>query len=81
MLEYAKNRAIVLLREMTFYFRFYCTPFSCCEMTLSSFSSYLRYVVDFTDVNLSKSLVIARKAPDFNMILTGYGPRSYDKFE
>ena len=50
-------------------------------MTLSSFSSCLRYVVDFTDVNLSKSLVIARKAPDFNMILTGYGPRSYDKFE
>ena len=60
---------------MTFYFRFYCTPFSCCEMTLSSFSSYLRYVVDFTDVNLSKSLVIARKAPDFNMILTLHRPQ------
>ena len=52
---------------MTFYSGF-ITRFSCCALQHYSFLS-LSYNRSYVDENLSPSLVIARKTPDFNRII------------
>ena len=53
--------------RVTFYFRF-IARFSCCELQHYSFLS-LSYNRSYVDENLSPSLVVARKTPDFNRII------------
>ena len=63
-LDYAKNRLTVSLGTIDVLLRL-ITRFSCCELQHYSFlsSSYNR---PYIDENLSQSLVIGRKTPDFN---------------